>query len=116
MVLLSLLYRVLAWKRGREVAAWLTANGMAGLPVENRSAENYGTLLAAELEQAMVSDEPLPVCQLPLLCSLMPSIRLFLLAGTSGASIASRCHVPPIGAGGMDVVEERGLPRSCRQP
>ncbi len=45
------------------MAAWLTATGMSGLPVESRSAEDYGTLVAAELEQAMVSDEPvLAVC------------------------------------------------------
>ncbi len=58
-VLVPLLYRLWAWRRGREVAAWLTANGMAGLPEESRSAEEYGTLLAAELEKAMDTDEPL---------------------------------------------------------
>ena len=78
-VLLSLLYRVWAWKRGREVAAWLTANGMAGLPVENRSAEDYGTLLAAELEQAMVSDEPLLAVCIDL-SKAYDTVRLDLLA------------------------------------
>ena len=58
-VLLSMLYRMWAWKRGKETASWLTANAMDGLPVASRSAEDYGTLLAAELEQALVLDEPL---------------------------------------------------------
>ena len=39
------------------------ANSMDGLPVASRSAEDYGTLLAAELEKALVLDEPvLAVC------------------------------------------------------
>ena len=58
-VLLPLLYRMWAWKRGKEIASWLTANSMDGLPVASRSAEDYGTLLAAELEKALVLDEPL---------------------------------------------------------
>ncbi len=32
---------------------------MQGLPEASRSAEDYGTLLAAELEKALVLDEPL---------------------------------------------------------
>ena len=51
-VLLPLLCRMWAWKRGKEIASWLTANSMDGLPVASRSAEDYGTLLAAELEKA----------------------------------------------------------------
>ena len=47
--LLPLLYRVGAWKRCKEIASWLTANSMDGLSVASRSAEDYGTLLAAEL-------------------------------------------------------------------
>ena len=41
------------------MAAWLKATAMEGLPEDSRSAEDYGTLLAAELEKAMVTDEPL---------------------------------------------------------
>ena len=48
-LLLPLLYRMWAWKRGKEIAKWLTANSMEGLPEASRSAEDYGTLLTAEL-------------------------------------------------------------------
>ena len=41
-VLLPSLYRLWAWKRGHEMAAWLTANGMKGLADASRSAEDYG--------------------------------------------------------------------------
>jgi hypothetical protein len=56
-VLLPMLYRMWAHKRGHEMAAWLTANSMEGLDDPSRSAEDYGTLLAADLERALVEDE-----------------------------------------------------------
>jgi hypothetical protein len=84
-VLLPMLYRLWAWKRGREVASWLKANGMEGLPEESRSAEDYGTLLAAELEKAMVTDEPLLAICVDL-SKAYDTVRLdlldFLLAGS----------------------------------
>ena len=52
-VLLPLLYRLWAHRRGREIADWLMRHGMEGLPDPSMSAEAYGTLLAAELEQAV---------------------------------------------------------------
>ena len=58
-VLLPLLYRLWAYKRGREIGQWLVQHGMDGLPDGSRSAEAYGLLLAAELEQATFLDEPL---------------------------------------------------------
>jgi hypothetical protein len=58
-VLLPLLYRLWAYKRGREIGEWLKQHGMDGLPDSSRSAEAYGLLLAAELEQALVLDDPL---------------------------------------------------------
>ena len=62
-VLLGMLYRMWAWKRGREIGRWLVANGMEGLPDLSRSAEDYGTLLTAELERAAVLGEPvLAIC------------------------------------------------------
>jgi hypothetical protein len=78
-VLLSMIYRIWAWKRGREIAAWLTANGMAGLPVEDMSAEDYGTLLAAELERAMVEDDPMLAFAVDL-SKCYDTVRLTLLA------------------------------------
>ncbi len=58
-MLLAMLYRLWAWRRGREVAGRLQANSMEGLPVASRPAEDYGALLTAELERATVLDEPL---------------------------------------------------------
>ena len=58
-VLLPLLYRLWAYKRRREIGEWLKQHGMDGLPDSSRSAEAYGLLLAAELEQALVLDDPL---------------------------------------------------------
>jgi hypothetical protein len=58
-VLLSLLYRFWAYKRGKEMGSWLQEHGMEGLPVISKSAEAHGYLLAAELERATVLDEPL---------------------------------------------------------
>ena len=53
--------------------------------MESRSAEDYGTLLAAELEQALVSDEPmLAVCvdQSKAYDSVRLDLLEFLLAGS----------------------------------
>jgi hypothetical protein len=62
-VLLSMIYRMWARKRGREIGLWLVQNGMEGLPGLSRSAEDYGTLLTAEFERAEVLGEPvLAVC------------------------------------------------------
>ena len=58
-VLLPLLYRLWAYRRGREIGTWLKKNGMEGLPEGAGSAEAYSTMLAAELERALVLDEPL---------------------------------------------------------
>ena len=57
-VLLPMLYRLWAYKRGREVGQWLESHGLQGLPDMTMSAEAYGTLLAAELERATFEDEP----------------------------------------------------------
>ena len=84
-VLLPLLYRMWAWKRGKEIASWLTANSMDGLPVASRSAEDYGTLLAAELEKALTLDEAmLAVCvdQSKAYDSIRLDLLAFLLAGS----------------------------------
>ena len=64
---------------------WLQANCLEGLPLASRSAEDYGTLLTAELERATVLDEPvLAVCID--LARAYDSVRLdlleFLLEGT----------------------------------
>jgi hypothetical protein len=56
---LPLLYRLWAYRRGRETSHWSKANGAEGLPEGSWSAEAYGTLLAAELERATFMDEPL---------------------------------------------------------
>jgi hypothetical protein len=62
-VLLSMIYRMWARRRGRELGRWLVENGMEGLPDLSRSAEDYGTLLTAEFERAEVLGEPvLAVC------------------------------------------------------
>ncbi len=58
-VLLPLLYRPWARKRGREIGQWLQQHGVEVLPDPSKSAESYGNLLAAELEQATVLDDPL---------------------------------------------------------
>ncbi len=58
-VLLPLLHRLWAYRRGREIGAWLKKHGMEGLPEGAWSAEAYGTMLAAGLERALVVDEPL---------------------------------------------------------
>ena len=84
-VLLPLLYRLWAYRRGREIGQWLRQNGMDGLPDPTTSAEAYGTLLAAELEQATVMNEPmLAVCVD--LSKAYDSVRLglleFLLCGS----------------------------------
>ncbi len=50
--LLAMLHRLWAWRRGREIAVWLQANSMEGLPVASRSAEDYGNFLTAERERA----------------------------------------------------------------
>ena len=84
-VLLPLLYRMRAWKRGKEIASWLTANSMDGLPVASRSAEDYVTLLAAELEKALIFDEPLVaacVDQSKAYDSVRLDLLEFLLAGS----------------------------------
>ena len=78
MVLLATLYRLWAWIRGREIAVWLQANSMEGLPVASRSAEDYGTLLTAELERATVLDEPALVVCIDL-SKAYDSVRLDLL-------------------------------------
>ena len=45
------------------MAAWLSANRMEGLGDPSRSAEDYGMMLAADLERARVEDEAmLAVC------------------------------------------------------
>ena len=41
-VLLPLLYRLWAYKRGREIGQWLKEHGVDGLPDSSRSAEAYG--------------------------------------------------------------------------
>ena len=62
-VLLPLLYRLWAYRRGREIGRWLKENGMEGLPEGSWSAEAFGTVLAAELERATFMDEQfLAVC------------------------------------------------------
>ena len=62
-MLLPMLYRLWAWRRGREIGHWLKTNGMEGLPDLGRSAEDYGTLFTAELERALVlEDSLLAVC------------------------------------------------------
>jgi hypothetical protein len=62
-VLLSMIYRMWARKRGRELGRWLVENGIEGLPDLSRSAEDHGTLLTAEFERAEVLGEPvLAVC------------------------------------------------------
>jgi hypothetical protein len=58
-VLLPLLYRLWAYKRGPEMGAWLKKHGVEGLPEGAWSAEAYGSMLTAELERALVLDEPL---------------------------------------------------------
>ena len=84
-VLLPLLYRLWAHKRGREIGHWLKQHGMEGLPDPTMSAEAYGTLLAAELEQATVLDEPLLAVCVDL-SKAYDSVRLdlleFLLCGS----------------------------------
>jgi hypothetical protein len=84
-VLLPMLYRLWAWKRGHEMAAWLTANGMEGLADASRSDEDYGTLLAADLERALVEDEAMLAVCIDL-SKAYDTIRLdlleFLLAGS----------------------------------
>jgi hypothetical protein len=80
-----MLYRLWAWKRGREIGQWLRANGMDGLPVRSRSAEDYGTLLTAELERAMVlGDSVLGVCvdQTKAYDSVRLDLLEFLLEGS----------------------------------
>ena len=68
------------------MAAWLKANGVEGLPEESRSAEDYGAILAAELEKAMVTDEPLLLAICVDESKAYDSVRLdlleFLLAGS----------------------------------
>ena len=84
-VLLPMLYRMWAHKRGHEMAAWLTANGMEGLEDPCRSAEDYGMLLAADLERALVEDEAmLAVCvdQSKAYDNLRLDLLEFLLAGS----------------------------------
>ena len=77
-VLLPMLYRLWAWKRGREIGQWRKANGMEGLPDLGRSAEDYGALLTAELERACVlEDSLLAVCVD--LSKAYDSVRLDLL-------------------------------------
>ena len=58
---------------------------MEGLPEESRSAEDYGTLLAAELEKAMVTGEALlAICvdQSKAYDSVRLGLLEFLLAGS----------------------------------
>ena len=116
-VLLPLLYRMWAWKRGKEIASWLTANSMDGLPVASRSAEDYGTFLAAELEKALVLDEPvLAVCvdQSKAYDSVRLDLLAFLLAGSgmppgSVAAHAGHGQGPPAAQGH---VSSRGVERT----
>ena len=84
-VLLPMLYRMWAHKRGHEMAAWLTANRMEGLEDPSRSAEDYGTLLAADLERALAEDEAmLAVCvdQSKAYDNMKLDLLDFLLAGS----------------------------------
>ena len=88
-VLLPLLYRIWAYKRGREIGQWLSHHGMDGLPDPSMSAEAYGTLLAAELERATVEDDPLlAVCIDLSKCYDTVHLELleFLLAGSGLAA------------------------------
>ncbi len=67
------------------MAALLKANAMEGLPEESWSAEDHGTFLAAELEKAMVADEPLlAICvdQSKAYDSVRLDLLDFLLAGS----------------------------------
>ena len=88
-VLLPLLYRIWAYRRGREIGQWLSHHGMDGLPDPAMSAEAYGTLLAAELERATVEDDPLlAVCVDLSKCYDTVHLELleFLLAGSGLAA------------------------------
>ena len=131
-VLLPMLYRMWAHKRGHEMAAWLTANGMEGLEDPSRSAEDYGMLLAADLERALVEDEALLaacVDQSKAYDNLRLDLLAYLLAGSWGAAggLAAHCkhgHGPeedqgPHGGRRLAHAHQRpaaGLPDSHKDP
>ena len=127
-VLLPMLYRIWAHKRGHEMAAWLTANGMEGLEDPSRSAEDYGMLLAADLERALVEDEALLaacVDQSKAYDNLRLDLLAYLLAGSGvppevwrpivNMAMAPR-RIKVLTAVGDWHTPTSGLPPGCPQP